>query len=484
MPGYLLPESNVTSVAQWLDLGGGEGLRAARKLGAKATIEELTASGLRGRGGGGFPTGRKWSGVLGQPGPHRYVVCNGAEGEPATFKDRTILRTNPYQVVEGVAIAAITLGARQAFFAIKDSFEWEGAALTEAINEMQEAGLAGEVPITVVRGPDEYLFGEEKAMLEVIEGRPPLPGLFPPYLHGLFATAPQMGWEASTPGPERPFERGDRPERPSERGVEPGHGGRDRSNPTLVNNVETFANVAHVLGRGAGWFRSMGTGESPGNAVATVVGDVRHAGVGEVELGSPLSAAIDGIGGGVAQGRTIRAVFSGVANAVVTEEMIDTPLSYEAMTAAGTGLGALGYVVYDDTACMVEVAYQFSRFLFVESCGQCPPCKLGSEEITHRLNEVAAFRAGEEDIAVIGARLGNVTDGARCYLANEEQLVIRSILRSFPEDFAAHLEGRCPRSRHDLPLPKVVDIAGGVATYDLRHRLKRPDWTYEDDGDG
>ena len=463
MECYLLPAQPVASLADWLALGGGQALGIARRLGADATVEEVGASGLRGRGGAGYSTGRKWQTVARNRSPVEpsTVVVNGAEGEPGTFKDRTILRTNPYQVVEGVAIAALTLGARQAYFAIKESFEWEGAALTEAINEMQEAGLAGDVPMTVVRGPDEYLYGEEKAMLEVIEGRPPLPGLFAPYLHGLYATAPQMGWEASEP--------------------EPGHRERDRSNPTLVNNVETFANVAHILGRGADWFRSMGTPESPGNAVATIVGDVVHAGVGEVELGTPLSAAIAAIGGGLPGGRSLRAAFSGVANAVVTAALVDTALSYEAMAAAGSGLGALGYVVYDDTACMVEVAHEFSRFLFVESCGQCPPCKLGSEEITAHLGEIAAFGATEDDVAVIGARLANVTDGARCYLADEEQIVVRSILREFPDDFAAHLEGHCPRPRHDLPIPKIVDITDGVATYDLRHRRKRPDWTYEDE---
>ncbi len=252
------------------------------------------------------------------------------------------------------------------------------------------------------------------------------------------------------------------------------------SNPTLVNNVETLANVGHILVRGAEWFRSMGTDGSPGHAVATVVGDVVHPGVAEIDLGMRLSDLIEEVGGGPRPGRRVKAAFSGISNAVVTASQLDTPLTYEDMAAIGSGLGAVGYAVYDDTACMVEIAFQYSRFLWIESCGQCPPCKLGTQEITHRLNEIAACRGSEEDVAVIGARLSNVTDANRCFLGTEEQRVIRSILRAFPEEFAAHLEGDCPNPRTDLIAPKIVDLAGGVVTYDTRHLRKRPDWTYED----
>ena len=465
MERYLLPEEPVTSIAQWQEMGGGQALEIAGRLGPDDTIEELGTAGLRGRGGAGFPTARKWSGVRSSPGTHRYVVCNAAEGEPSTFKDRALLRANPYQVVEGLAVAAAVLGAREAFIGLKAHFHQEMERLTAAVAEMQAAGLAGEVPITVVGGPDEYLFGEEKALLEVIEGKPPLPRLFPPYEHGFFATGSQMGWEAVP--------------------REPGHGPElDVSNPTLVNNVETLANVTHILVRGAEWFRSMGTPDSPGHAVATVVGDVARAGVAEIELGMRLSDLIDEVGGGARPGRQIKAVFSGISNPVVTKENLGTALSYEAMAAIGSGLGAVGFAVYDDTACMVEVAFQYSRFLWIESCGQCPPCKLGTQEITHRLNEIEACRASEEDVAVIGARLGNVTDGNRCFLPVEEQNVVGSVLRAFPEEFAAHLEGSCPTPRTDLVAPKVVDLTDGVVTYDEGHRRKRPDWTYEDGAAG
>jgi NADH-quinone oxidoreductase subunit F len=460
MEPYLLPPKPVATLDQWRDMGGGQALEIARRLGPDDTIEEIGTAGLRGRGGAGFPTARKWAGVLASPGTHRYVVCNAAEGEPSSFKDRALLRANPFQVVEGLTVAALTLGAREAYVAIKRRFVAELERLLDAIEAMEAAGLAGDVPIKVVGGPDEYLFGEEKAMLEVIEGKPPLPRLFPPYEHGLFATGSQMGWEAVP--------------------REPGHGpALDLSNPTLVNNVETLANVAHILVNGAEWFRAMGTGHSPGHAVATVVGDVVHPGVAEIELGMPLSALIEEVGGGVRPGRNVKAVFSGISNPVVTASQLDTPLTYEDMERIGSGLGAVGFAVYDDTACMVEVAFQYSRFLWIESCGQCPPCKLGTQEITHRLNEVEACRGSEEDIAVIGARLANVTDANRCFLGTEEQRVIGSILRAFPEEFAAHLEGNCPNPRTDLIAPKILNLAGGEVTYDEHHRKKLPDWTYE-----
>ena len=455
---FLLPEKPITSLDQWLALGGGEGLALARDLGPSRTIDELTASGLRGRGGGGFTTGRKWAGVLAQGGTHRYVVCNGAEGEPATFKDRALLRANPYQLVEGLAIAAVTIGAREAYVGVKVRFEREIDALSQAVDEMEAAGLTGDVPITIVPGPDEYLFGEEKALLEVIEGHAPLPRLFPPFEHGLFATAPQSGWESHE--------------------AEPGHRGAHLSNPTLVNNVETLCNVPHVLTRGAEWYRGMGTEGSPGNVVATVVGDVVRPGVGEVELGTPLGQVIESVGGGTRPGRRIKAVFSGVANAVITADHLDAPMSYEGLAGVGSGMGAAGFAVYDDTACMVKVAYEYSRFLFVESCGQCQPCKLGAGEITDRLAAIEACAGTDADVSAIGARLPKVTDGNRCYLPVEEQLVVSSILRAFPEEFAAHLEGECPRPRPDLIAPKIVDLTDGRALYDERHRHKRPDWTY------
>jgi NADH:ubiquinone oxidoreductase subunit F (NADH-binding) len=458
MTSFLLPPAPVGSLDAWLATDdGGAGVETAQRLGPAATIDLVTRAGLRGRGGGGFPTGRKWAGIAGQQGTRRYLVVNGAEGEPGTFKDRALLRANPYQVVEGLIIAAFAIGAEEAFVCLKASFEREIAALTRAVQEFQAAGICTDCTVNVVAGPDEYLFGEEKAMLEVIEGKPPLPRWFPPYEHGLFAAGPQEGWEAAAAS-GRP-----RPQGP---------------NPTLVNNVETLANVPHLVARGADWFRSMGTADSPGNVVATVVGDVVAPDVGEIELGTPLRAVVDAVGSGPRPGRTVKAVFSGVANPVVTADQLDVPVSYEGFQAIGSGMGAAGFIVHDDTACMVDAAYRLSRFLSIESCGQCPPCKIGSGEITKHLERIEIGAGDEDDVAAIAGWLERVTDGNRCYLAVEERLVVSSVLRAFPDEVAEHLEQHaCPRPGQ-RPIPKLLDLADGTATYDERFWYKRPDWTY------
>ncbi len=461
MTTFLLPHHPITSFEEYLATDtGGLGVATAQRIGPEATIEMISAAGLRGRGGGGFPTGRKWAGIASQSDLRRYLVCNGAEGEPGTFKDRALLRANPYQLVEGVVIAAFAVGAVEAYICLKASFGREIEAVTRAVQEFQAGGICTDCTVNIVAGPDEYLFGEEKAMLEVIEGKPPLPRWFPPYEQGLFASSPQEGWEAAPHGL---------------------NARTDEPNPTLVNNVETLSNVPHILARGADWFRSMGTAESPGTIVATVVGDVVAPDVGEVELGTPLRAVIDAVGSGVAPGRHVKAVFSGVANPVVTAADLDTPVSYEGFAAIGSGMGAAGFIIHDDTACMVDAAYRFSRFLSVESCGQCPPCKIGSGEITAHLERIETGVGDDSDIAGIGGWLARVTDGSRCYLATEEQLVVTSVLRAFPEEFADHLDlHRCPRPG-GRPMPKLIDLADGVATYDESFWRKRPDWTYDDE---
>ena len=464
MTTFLLPAEPITSLDAYLETGtGGSGIRRAQDLGPAATIDEVLRSGLRGRGGGGFPTGQKWAGIAEQSGGRRYLVCNGAEGEPGTFKDRALLRSNPYQLVEGLVIAAFAVGADEAFVCLKASFEREIAGVTRAVQEFQAAGICSDCKVTIVAGPEEYLFGEEKAMLEVIEGNDPLPRWLPPHLHGLFSTAPQLGWQSHDTQP----------------GMNPGSG----SNPTLVNNVETLSNIPHILVRGAAWFRSMGTPESPGTIVTTVVGDVIAPDIGEAEMGTPLRAVIDAVGSGVAPGRTVKAVFSGVANAVVTAANLDVPVSYEGFHAIGSGMGSAGFIVYDDTTCMVDAAYRFSRFLSIESCGQCPPCKLGSSAITEHLERLETGAGDDHDLKAIAGWLEHVTDGNRCYLGAEEQVMVTSILRAFPEEFAEHIElHRCPLSRR-LPIPKLVDLADGRAVYDESFWRKRPDWTYAPDNE-
>jgi NADH:ubiquinone oxidoreductase subunit F (NADH-binding) len=456
----LLCDPPVTDVTDYLGRGGGQGYRRAVALGAGGTIQEVILSGLRGRGGGGFSTGRKWQSVRegarsGGGGNRVFVVANGAEGEPATFKDRAIMRANPFAVVEGVAIAAFAVGAERAFIGVKERFEPETERLAQAIDELSAAGAIGEVPIQVVLGPDHYLYGEETGLLQVVEGDATLPRNLPPYIHGLFASVPTEGWSAPPAGVTEAAS----------------------SNPTVVNNVETLATVSQVLARGPEWHRSLGTERSPGFVVATVVGDVQRPGVAEVELGTPLREVIDQVGGGVPEGRSVKAVLSGVSNPVITADQLDVPCSYEGMEAIGTGLGAAGFMVFDDTTSMVEVAQMISRFLYVESCGQCPACKLGCGAVTERLDVIGAGQGTPDDLEVVAFRLETVTDGNRCYLPVEERRVVSSLLQAFPDEVAAALEGQ-PLALRDLVLPKVVDIVDGKALFDERQALKQPDWTY------
>jgi NADH:ubiquinone oxidoreductase subunit F (NADH-binding) len=358
---FLLPSEPIETLAEYLDAGGGRGLEQALRLGELATIETVTSAGVRGRGGAGFPAGRKWLSVREGGAGLRFVVANGAEGEPATFKDRTLMRRDPYRIVEGAAIAAFAVGAGTVYLATKRSYRPEVRALTRAALEMTGQGMLQELSVNIVEGPDDYLYGEEKALLEVVEGRDPLPRLLPPYELGLFATASAIGWEAGS----RPVSV------------------RDESNPTVVNNVETLATAAHVLANGVEWFRSMGTAESPGQRdrhrrrrrrptrrARSRDGARRSPTVLEELCGGPLR--VDGSRRRSAVCRT----------RCCEPTAFDVPLTYEDFAARGTGLGAAGFVVYDDTVNMALVAHELSRFLAVESCGQCPPCKQGSLAIT------------------------------------------------------------------------------------------------------
>ena len=453
----LLPPRPIVSVEEYVERGGGAAFRAARDRGAAWVLDELDASGLRGRGGAGFPAGRKWRSVA-SGGPDvgdRYVVANGAEGEPGTFKDRPLMRANPYQVIEGLAIAADLLHAREAFIVVKASFEPEIAALERALEQMAAAELLCDAPITLIGGPEEYLLGEETAMLEVIEGNDPMPRWLPPYQHGLFATTPQEGWAGGSRQVDEVTAA---------------------SNPTLASNVETFANVPLILSRGATWYRSIGTAETPGPLLCTVVGDTVRAGFGEVEPGTPLRDVIDRLGGGLSPGRQAKVVLSGVSNRVLTGDHLDAPVSYEGLAAAGAGLGSAGFIVYDDTRSALSIARWVSRFLYVESCGQCRACKYGCGEVTRRLDALAEQRGALRDVEVIGERLRGVTDQNRCFVGEEEQRVISSLLVAFPDDFAAELETGAPVET--LPVPKIVDLHDGGAAYDEWVAYKQPDWTY------
>ncbi len=439
--------------------GGGAGLRRARAIGPAAVTETIAASGLRGRGGAGFPTGVKWRTVTeaaaaGLPTP---VVVNAAEGEPGSFKDRALVRRNPFRVLEGALIAALAVGGREVVVAVKASFERERAILEAAIQELAEAGWCDDVAVRVVDGPGAYLFGEETALLEVVEGRQPFPRVTPPYRRGL--------------------DPADQPARRSASAVRlAGPGGAGEA-PALVDNVETLANVAAIVANGPAWFRQLGTERSPGTIVCTVTGATHHHGVGEVPMGTPLDVVFEAIGGGPRAGRQLVGAISGVANPIVPASLFSTPASYEAMAGIGSGLGACGFVVFDDETDLVAVAHAASRFLAVESCGQCEPCKLDGLAIAGHLDAIRTANGTERDLDAIQHALQTVDRGARCSLARQQRLVVSSALNLFPWMFDRHLDGHaCPEC--DLLLP-IVDLVGGQAVLDRGHLGKQPDWTFD-----
>lgn len=422
----------------YLARGGGQALKKALGLSPEGVIEEIRKANLRGRGGAGFPTGIKWAGVrskktdiLGCP-PAKYLVCNCSEGEPGTYKDRYLIKKNPYPLLEGMAIAAYAIGTMHNVICIKGVFEKEIARLEAAIAELQTEGLLGEnilgsghtAWIEIVRGPDSYLLGEDRAMLEVIEGKPAWPrakGLIP---------------------------------------VEYGVYGQ----PTVVNNVETLSTVTHILRNGTDWFRSIGTKDSPGTMIFTLTGDVNRPGMYELPLGTPLQTLIQTCGGGVKIDRRLQAVFSGPTNAVIPADKINTPLDFASMRAIPSGLGSGGFTVYDDTACIIQAGLNFSRFLAIESCGQCTACKTGTGRITSRLERLEAGEATEEDVMAILDDCQHIKGAGRCFLITEEGIEINSILYHFADDVVEHLSYGCKKKR-SLVMPKIKDFDEGTQTF-------------------
>jgi NADH-quinone oxidoreductase subunit F len=419
----LLPEKPITSVDVYFTDGGGQGLNKALKMPREQVIAEIKKSGLRGRGGGGFPTGLKWAGVAHDPCPTKYLVCNGSEGEPGSFKDHMLMLKNPYQLLEGIAIAAYAIGAKKAFLGIKSSSEKEVKSVKRALDEMLKQDALGLIPIELVLGPEDYLFGEEKALLEVVEGRDPLPREAdnPPYIKGLFITDPQD------------------------------------PNPTVVNNVETLSNVPHILRRGAAWFRAIGTPDSPGTMVFTVCEDVQRPGVYELPMGTPLRTLILDCGGGPLPGRQFKGFLSGVANPVILPSSLDTPMDFNSMRAIGSGLGSGGFIAYDNTVCMVRVAHMIAKFLWLESCNQCWSCKLGTNRSMTYLQKLIEGVGDEMDVelAIQGAMMA--PHGNRCYLPIEHSLSCPSIIRTFSNEFVSHFKRGCQGCR-DLVLPKIHDF--------------------------
>ncbi len=464
----VLPPKPYESLAEYVAAGGGKGLTAAKAVEPETIIEELAASGLRGRGGAGFPTGQKWRTIKSFASPllRTSVVVNAAEGEPGTFKDRTIIRSNPYAVIEGALIAARAMDALSVTIATKQSFTDEVVRLRAAIAEVEAAGWLGEVEIGIVEGPSEYLYGEETALLEVIDGRPPFPRIAPPYRRGVVEVVESEGDAESGSGLSAGVQMA-------------GTEDDSAAPPVLVNNVETMANVPAIIARGAKWFRTVGTAKSPGTIVCTFTGDVTHPGVVELPMGTPLRVAIDTGAGGVLRGSSVGTVLVGVSSAVLTADLLDTELSYEAMSAIGSGLGSAGFIVLADNTDPVSIAAGVSRFLAIESCGQCTPCKQDGEEIARLLAVAAAGEATPDDLATIKDRLATVADGARCSLASQQPAVVGSLLNTFAQDVSARFEpGATPVEVHLVAA--LLDIAEQGAVVDSSFADKQPDWTYDE----
>ncbi|HEX2701338.1 MAG TPA: NADH-ubiquinone oxidoreductase-F iron-sulfur binding region domain-containing protein [Acidimicrobiales bacterium] len=462
----------IDSLDEYVARRGGAGLEAARKKTAEQLIKELEDSGLRGRGGAGFPTGRKWRTMVENRSTAEptTVVVNGAEGEPGTFKDRSIIRRCPYHVIEGALIAALAVGADHIVFGLKRSFQREVARVRSAIEEVKAAGWAEGVTIEVFEGPDEYLYGEETALLEAIDGRFPFPRLAPPFRRGVERHAQRVGGSAAGSGVSSRVELAG----PQDELVAP---------PALVDNVETLANVPRIIARGAGWFRTLGTEQSPGTITVTVTGASRRHGVDEVMMGTTLRKVIQMVGGGARRGHRIKGVLPGVANGIVPAELLDTPVTYEDMAAIGSGVGSGGFIVLDDTVDMPALAAGVSRFLGVESCGQCTPCKLGGLELSELLRKVSLSDAAEHDLELVGTRAGTVSDRARCYLAHQHQVVMQSLLQRYGKEFDAHVAGTIGPIEPYL-IAELVDIEDGVAHVDEHFLEKQPDWSFDESSTG
>ncbi|HEX2042334.1 MAG TPA: NADH-ubiquinone oxidoreductase-F iron-sulfur binding region domain-containing protein [Acidimicrobiales bacterium] len=462
----------VNSLGEHVDRGGGRGIQAALAAEPEALIAEVEASGLRGRGGAGFPTGVKWRTVAENRSSAlpTTVVVNGAEGEPGTFKDRTIIRTDPYPVIEGALIAARAVGSAHIVVALKKAFAREVERIRSVIAEVHEAGWADGVELEVFEGPGEYLYGEETALLETIAGRKPFPRISPPFRRGVLDLVQTPSDALSDSGLSAPVEMA-------------GPEGDSPAPPTLVDNVETLANVPAIVARGAAWFRTQGTEKSPGTIVCTVTGRVRHHGVGEVMMGTPLREVIQDIGGGPLPGRRIKAVMSGVATGLVTEDLLDTPVTYEDMTEAGSGLGSAGFMVFDDTVDMTAVAAGASRFLAIESCGQCTPCKQDGLALAELWAKLCRGEGEPHDLEELAKRSITVGDRARCYLALQHQALASSVLERFADDVRAHVEGDAVPVELEL-VAELVDIADGAARLDEEHRDKQPDWSFGDEYSG
>jgi bidirectional [NiFe] hydrogenase diaphorase subunit len=389
-------------------------------------IEQVRRSGLRGRGGAGYPTGLKWLTVAKSTGDGKYVICNADEGDPGAFMDRCVLESDPHRVLEGMAIAGYAVGASKGYVYCRAEYPLAVARLRTAIGQARAAGLLGvdlaETPhgfdIEVRLGAGAFVCGEETALIASVEGK------------------------RGTPRPRPPY--------PAAAGL----WGR----PTLINNVETFATVPTIIRRGGEWLARIGTEKSKGTKVFALAGRVVNVGLVEVPMGISLREVVYDIGGGVVEGRPLKAVQTGGASGgCISAEYLDMPVDYESLTAIGSMMGSGGMIVMDDTVCMVDVARYFMDFCREESCGKCVPCRVGTTQLHVLLTRIAEGEATLVDLARMERLCGTVARTSLCGLGQAAPNPVVSTLRYFRQEYLAHIEDRrCPAGVCPVAHRKVV----------------------------
>ncbi len=376
--------------------------------------ELMTASGLRGRGGGGFPTGMKWDFVRKATGDPKYVIVNGDEGDPGAFMDRSVMEGDPHAVLEGMAIAAYAVGATRGYLYVRAEYPLAVARLRTAIGQAMESGLLGEAilgsaftfTVQVKEGAGAFVCGEETALIASIEGRRGMPRSKPPF--------PANSWL---------FDK-----------------------PTLINNVETFANVPVIIRRGPAWFAGLGTATSNGTKTFAITGEVVNTGLIEVPMGTTLRTVIYDIGGGIRGGKPFKAVqIGGPSGGCLTEAHLDLPLDYRSLLAAGAMVGSGGLVVMNEDTCIVDVARFFMHFTQSESCGKCTLCREGTRRMLQILEKIVAGLGEEADLDTLEELASAVKDGSLCGLGKTAPNPVLSTLRYFRDEYRAHVvEKRCP----------------------------------------
>jgi len=417
MEGILFPRGVVEGregLNEYRGRGGYEGLAKALKSPPEDVIQRVTDAGLRGRGGAGFPTGKKWALTRECPEQPRYLVLNGGEDEPGSKKDRLLMENLPHLVIEGVILGAYAIGASKAYLYINANYDVAIKSITDALAEAKAAGYWGEsvlgtsftFDIELKPAPHNYVAGEDTAALEVIEGKKAWPREKPPFpvTVGLFGK------------------------------------------PTSVNNVETLANVGPIILRGAQWYRKFGTPDSPGTMIFSLNDDVNRPGVYELPFGTPLRYLIEECGGGIKGGKKIKAIMPAApSSAYLPADKIDTPLDHNSMRDAGSGLGCGVVRLVSEGTCIVEEVLKISEFFTVESCGQCPACRMETNTLTALLKKVQQGQGGQPILEQFSKVLAFNKGKGFCNLIAMPGPPIESALKLFPADFDAHLAtGKCP----------------------------------------